>query len=112
MSISASIPASVSPTDAPERFQEIQHKPRSPNPWMAVYLDSSVPFHPHAKAAILVDSSSRSRQFLLPLIRPFCRLTICVFKVLKTIMPNALTSSWLLHHSIYHGLNRFVSPYA
>lgn len=71
-----------------------------------------MPFHPHAKAAILVDSSSRSRQFILPLIRPFCRLTICLFKVLKTVLPNAISSSWLLHQSIYRGLSWFVSPYA
>lgn len=100
------------PTDAMARLQRILHNPRDPNPWVALYLDSSVPFHPHAKAAILIDSSSRSRQFILPLIRPFCRLTICLFKVLKTVLPNFFSSSWLLHHSIYHGLRWFVSPYA
>jgi hypothetical protein len=103
---------SASPTDASERLARILHNPRDPNPWVALNLDSSVPFHPHAKAAILVDSGSWSRQWVLPLIRPFCRLWICIFKVLKTVMPNFLTSSWLLHHSIYRGLSWFVSPYA
>ncbi|MBM79233.1 MAG: hypothetical protein CMJ78_01410 [Planctomycetaceae bacterium] len=91
---------------------DISHDPRDPNPWVALYLDTSVPFHPHAKAAILIDSSSRSRQFLLPIIRPFCRLGICFLKILKTFVPNAIASSWLLHHSIYLGLKWFVSPYA
>lgn len=100
------------PTDALARLERIHHNPRDPNPWVALYLDSSVPFHPHAKAAILVDSGSWSRQFVLPLIRPFCRLMICLFKVVKTVLPNAISSSWLLHYSIYRGLNRFVSPYA
>jgi hypothetical protein len=101
-----------SPTDASARIEQILHNPKDPNPWVALYLDSSVPFHPHAKAAILVDSGSWSRQFVLPLIRPFCRLTICGFKVVKTIVPNAIASSWILHQSIYRGLKWFVSPYA
>jgi len=102
----------VNPTDAIERLESVKHNPRDPNPWVALYLDTSVPFHEKAKANILVDISSRSRQFLFPLIRPFCRLTICLLKVIKTVIPNAVSSSWLLHHSIYHGLNWFVSPYA
>lgn len=112
MSATANAPSAPSPTDAAARLDRIRHNPRDPNPWLALYLDSSVPFHPHAKAAILVDSGSWSRQFLLPLIRPFCRLTICVFKVLKTVLPDAWTSSRLLHRSIYRGLKTFVSPYA
>ena len=100
------------PTDAADRLAKIKHDPRDPNPWVALYLDTSVPFHPHAKAAILVDSSTWARQFALPLVRPFCRLAICCFKVLKTFVPNAISSSWLLHYSIYKGLSWFVSPYA
>lgn len=99
-------------TDAVDRLKSVKHNPRDPNPWVALYLDTSVPFHEQAKANILVDVGSRSRQFLFPLIRPFCRLMICLLKVLKTIIPNAVSSSWLLHHSIYHGLSWFVSPYA
>ena len=99
-------------TSAIDKLQSVKHNPRDPSPWLALYLDTSVPFHPNAKANILLDVSSRSRQFFLPLVRPFCRLSICCFKVLKTFLPNALNSSWLLHHSIYHGLRWFVSPSA
>ncbi len=100
------------PTDAIDRLQKIKHNPLDPNPWLALYLDTSVPLHGTAKANFLVDVSSPSRQWLLPVLRPFCRLTMCGFKVLKFFMPRFLTSSWLLHHSIYWGLKRFVSPYA
>jgi hypothetical protein len=100
------------PTDAIERLQRVPHDPRDPSPWLALYLDVSMPLHEVAKANFLIDVSSRSRQFFLPLIRPFCRLTIAMLKVAKTVMPNFLTSSWLLHHSIYWGLKWFVSPYA
>lgn len=100
------------PTDATERLEKIKHNPLDPNPWLALYLDTSVPLHAVAKANFLVDVSSTSRQWFLPLVRPFSRLTICAFKVLKTVMPRFLTSSWLLHHSIHWGLKWFVSPYA
>ncbi|HEV7226650.1 MAG TPA: hypothetical protein VGN42_28340 [Pirellulales bacterium] len=99
-------------TNPIEEINRLKHDPRDPSPWLALYLDASVPFHEKAKASILLDVSSRSRQFLLPLIRPLCRLTICLFKILKTFIPNAISSSWLLHHSIYLGLKWFVSPHA
>ena len=70
---------------AVERLKEIKHNTRDPNPWMALYLDSSVPFHPKAKANFLIDVSSRSRQFMMPLVRPFCRLMICLIKIIKTL---------------------------
>ena len=100
------------PTDAARKLQSVRHDRRDPNPWLALYLDTSIPLNDNAKANLLVDVSSWSRQFFFPLIRPFCRLAICVLKVLKTFVPNALTSAWLLHRSIYLGLKWFVSPYA
>ena len=100
------------PTDATARITNVKHDPRDPNPWLALYVDASVPLHQTAKANFLMDVGSRSRQFFFPLIRPFCRLAICFNKVCKTIIPNAFTSSWLLHRSIYLGLKWFVSPQA
>lgn len=102
----------MSSTKAVNQLKGTKHDPRDPNPWFALYLDASVPFHDKAKAAILLDVSSWPRQFLFPLIRPFCRLFLCLFKVLKTFIPNAISSSWLLHRSIYLGLRFFVSPNA
>ncbi len=103
---------SISASDAVEKLKSVSHDARDPNPWVALYLDSSVPLHETAKANFLVDVSSRSRQFFFPLVRPFCRLALILFQVLKTFIPNALTSSWLLHHAIYYGQRFFVSPYA
>lgn len=99
-------------TDAVETLKRIRHDKRDPSPWLALYLDSSVPISDIAKANLLVDVSSWSRQFFLPLVRPFCHLTICLLKVLKTLLPNAINSSRALHLSIYWGLRHFVSPYA
>ena len=103
---------STTATAAIEKLKSVKHNARDPNPWVALYLDSSVPLYKPVKASFLLDVSSRSRQFVFPLVRPFCRLFIALVKLLKTFIPNALTSSWLLHHSIYYGLRFFVSPHA
>ena len=57
-------------------FREIPHDERDPSPWLALYLDDSTPLPDHVKAAWLKDSSSRSRQFLLPFLRPLARLRL------------------------------------
>ncbi len=93
-------------------FIEKNNDLADPSPWLALFLDRSLPMDTHAKAAFLSDSSSRSRQFFLPLIRPFCRFAIIMNQVLKVIIPNALHSSKFLHYLIYLGQKYFVSPEA
>jgi hypothetical protein len=73
------------PTDAIETLRRIQHDKRDPNPWLALYLDTSVPINNIAKANLMVDGSSWSRQFVMPLIRPFCRLATCLLIDLQVI---------------------------
>ncbi len=102
----------MSESNATEKIRQLKNSRRDPSPWIALYLDSSTPMGENAKANILLDISSKSRQFFLPLIRPFCRLMICITKILKTFLPNAIQSSWLLHQTIYLGLRYFVSPHA
>jgi hypothetical protein len=96
----------------PQYFYEMEHDPKDPNPFLAIFLDRSIPFDESAKAAFLKDSSTKSRQFLLPLLRPFARLSIIVIKLIRTVMPNAFASSKLLHRLLYWGLKTFVSPEA
>jgi hypothetical protein len=99
-------------TRAHKEFSKKTNDVADPSPWLALFLDRSLPMDTHAKAAFLKDSSSRSRQFLLPLIRPFCRLMIILNQVLKVIIPNAIQSSRALHYLIYLGQKYFVSPEA
>jgi len=94
-------------TDA---FEHVPHNPADPNPWLALYLDMSLPLSDEVKAALLANSGSKSRQFLLPLIRPCAKLTIMAFQVLKIFIPNRFTSSKLLHKLIRWGLENFVRP--
>ncbi|CAM4458997.1 hypothetical protein FHS16_004224 [Paenibacillus endophyticus] len=93
-------------------FKNMPHDKNDPNPFLAIYMDQSIPFNEEAKAAYLKDCSSRSRQFLLPVLRPFARLMIIVLQLYKIIVPKALTSSRLLHRVLHFGMKTFVSPSA
>ncbi|BBI35154.1 DUF6999 family protein [Cohnella abietis] len=93
-------------------FKTMPHDKNDPNPFLAIYLDQSIPFNDEAKAAYLKDCSSKSRQFLLPVLRPFARLMIILLQIYKIIVPKAFTSSRVLHRVLYWGMKTFVSPSA
>lgn len=97
--------------DIPDFLQQ-EHDPRDPNPWLAVYLDGSIPINDDVKCAWLEDASTRSRQFLLPVARPLARATIVLVQVVKTFLPSAFTSSRMLHRILSWSLKTFVSPNA
>lgn len=85
------------------------HDPNDPDPWLALALDRSLPFEPIAKAALIRDQSSRCRQFLLPLVRPFARLTIILAQLVHTISPRWPHAPRFLHRSIALGMKHFLS---
>lgn len=93
-------------------FLDQPYDPRDPNPWLAMYLDGSTPIDESVKRAWLADSSSRSRQFLLPFVRPFARTLIILFQVIKTFTPRKLAFSRLLHRLLAWGMARFIRPEA
>ena len=93
-------------------FEETPYDPEDPNPWLALYLDRSIPIRQEAKAALLIDGSSRSRQFLLPVVRPLAMVAIALFQVVKIFIPKRFTSSQLLHKMICFFLKRWASPQA
>lgn len=88
------------------------HDPRDPNPWLALYLDQSMPLDEEAKRAWLADSSSRSRQFVLPFLRPLARTLIVLIQVLKVLTPRKLAFSRTLHRLLAWGMENFISPEA
>ncbi|WP_076998419.1 hypothetical protein [Variovorax sp. KK3] len=93
-------------------FLAREHDPRDPNPWLALYLDQSTPLPDPVKEAWLADSSSASRQYLLPFLRPLARLAIVLFQVCKVFVPRNWAHSGMLHRLLAWGLKRFVSPEA
>ncbi len=88
------------------------HDERDPSPWLALYLDQSTPLPDEVKAAWLADSSSGSRQYLLPFLRPIARATIILIQVVKVFVPRNWSHSRLLHRILAWGLRHFVSPEA
>lgn len=88
------------------------HDPRDPNPWLALYLDASGPLADDVKRAWLSDAASRSRQFVLPVVRPLARLSIVLIQLLKIVLPRGFTSSKWLHRTIVFGMKTFVRPEA
>lgn len=93
-------------------FKSMQHNKQDPNPFLAIFLDQSIPFNEEAKAAYLKDCSSKSRQFLLPILKPLARLMIILFQVYKIVFPKTFTSSKALHRVLYWGMKTFVSSSA
>lgn len=93
-------------------FEVALHDASDPSPWLALYLDRSTPLPDHVKAAWLNDSSSASRQFLLPFVRPLARLSIVLIQVLKAVLPKKWVASKALHWLLAEGMKRFLSPQA
>lgn len=90
--------------------ETIRHDSKDPDPWLALWLDQSLPFAPEAKAALIRDQRSVSRQFLLPIVRPFARLMIVVAQLVHTISPRHPHAPKFLHHSIAFGMKYFLTP--
>jgi hypothetical protein len=90
----------------------IAHDPADPDPWLALELDRSLPIAREAKALLIACQRSRSRQFLLPFVRPAARLAILAAQVVRTVAPDGLTSSRLLHRLMAWGMAAFVRPEA
>ena len=97
---------------ATANYQAMSHDERDPSPWLALYLDQSLPIDPQAKVDLLDSTRSPARQYLLPFIRPIARISMMVIQVLRVVLPRAFASSRILHHSIYWGLRLFVRPEA
>jgi hypothetical protein len=81
-----------------------------PDPWLALSMDRSLPIAPAAKAALICDQRSRSRQFLLPIVRPFARLWIVIAQLVHTVTPRWPHAPRFLHSSIAFGMKHFLTP--
>ena len=83
---------------------------RDADPWAALMADRSLPIAAEAKAALIRDQSSRSRQFLLPLVRPLARVMIVVAQLVHIVSPRWPHAPRLLHKAIAFGMRRFLTP--
>ena len=86
--------------------------PRDPDPWLALYLDQSLPIDETAKQALLVGNRSISRRWLFPVARVFIFVFFIVVKILRGLSPRWPNMNRALHKFIYWGLKNFASPEA
>ncbi|WP_027420606.1 DUF6999 family protein [Crocinitomix catalasitica] len=93
-------------------FDPVNHDLRDPNPWLAMYLDSSIPMNAGSKKALVLDNDSRSRKYLMPMILVWSKITMFFFHIFKYFLPNLVNSSKILHRMLSWGLRRWVSPEA
>ncbi len=98
--------------NAVEYFETLEHNPKDPNPWQALFYDKSIPFNREAKAAYLYDSNSKSRRYFHPIAKPIARLAILIIKFLKIITPKKLSSPKLLHRVLYFSMKYWITPEA
>lgn len=93
-------------------FDPRGYDPKDPDPWLALFLDHSLPIDPQAKRALLLGARSWSQRWLFPVSRPLVFLVFGIVKVLRAISPNWPNLNGLLHKSIHWGLRTFGSPEA
>jgi hypothetical protein len=86
------------------------HDERDPNPWLAMYLDSSIPINDKTKLSLMRDNNSRSAKYLLPLIQIWSKILMFFIHIFKFFFPNLINSSKTLHKLLAWGLRKFVSP--
>jgi hypothetical protein len=87
-----------------------EHDSRDPNPWLALYLDNSIPINPKTKLALMRDNDSKSARYLLPFISLSSKIFIFIIHIFKFFFPKLINSSRFLHRILAWGLRKFVSP--
>jgi len=90
-------------------LQFASHDDRDPNPWLAMYLDSSIPINDKTKISLMRDNNSKSKRYLLPFITVISKVIMFFIHVFKFFFPNLINSSKILHRILAWGLKHFVS---
>ena len=96
----------------PSDFNPATSDPNDPDPWLALFLDKSIPIDPEAKLDLMRGMRGFSRKALLPFLRPLAGLSILIFGAFRLFLPKRLSAPALLHRLICWGLRNFVSPAA
>lgn len=90
-------------------FDVSTHNNRDPNPWLALYLDTSIPLNNTTKKALMLDNDSKSVKYLLPLIMFFSKVLMFFIHLFKFFFPKIINAPKTLHKILAWGLKRFVS---
>jgi len=93
-------------------FDIATYDPLDPDPWLALYLDQSLPIDPIAKTALLKGNRSWSRRWLFPIVRPAVFAFFILVKIARGISPHHPNLNGPLHRLIHWGLKTFATPEA
>ncbi|MCC7268928.1 MAG: hypothetical protein IT546_16520 [Caulobacteraceae bacterium] len=93
-------------------FSMADYDPNDPDPWLALYLDQSLPIAPVAKNALLKGNRSWSRRWMFPIVRPAVFGFFLLVKLLRGISPHHPNLNGPLHKLIHWGLKTFCTPEA
>jgi hypothetical protein len=88
------------------------HNPYNPNTWDTLYLDNAIPVDPVAKAYMIRDLQSWTRNYLLIPIKLLANLLLALIMTLKRLLPFQFSAYTLMHRSAAFFLKHFVSPEA
>ena len=93
-------------------FDMAGYDPRDPDPWLALYLDQSLPIAPEAKTALILGNRSWSRRWMFPIVRPAIFGFFLLVKLMRAISPHHPNLNGTLHRTIHWGLRTFATPEA
>ena len=91
------------------------HQPRNrqdPNYWDALYFDAAIPVDPTAKAYMIKDLQSWSRNYLLMPIKAVANVSMAAIMTVKRLLPFQFRSYRLMHGMAVWFLNTFTTPEA
>lgn len=91
---------------------EMRRDRRNPNTWDTIYLDQAIPVDPVAKAYMIQDLQSWTRNYLLIPIKLVANLLLALIMTLKRLLPFQFNAYSLMHRSAAFFLKHFVSPEA
>lgn len=90
----------------------INHNRQDPSPWDALYVDTAIPVDPVAKAYMIKDLQSWSRNYLLMPIKIIANLGLGTIMTLKRLLPFQFRSYRIMHSLAVWFLNTFATPEA
>ncbi len=93
-----------------QQFDAASHDPGDPDPWLALWLDPSLPIEPQAKRALLSGNASYSRAFLLPALRPVLFVLMLLVHLVRRVFVHWPNFNGGLHRLIHWGLRTFATP--
>jgi hypothetical protein len=99
-------------TDARAKYDARDLDLKDPNPWLALYLDDSLPIDQGAKEALLRGNETLSRRLLLPIAKPFVFVFFFLVQLFRIPFGRFPHFPKTLHNLIYWGLKTFASPEA